>query len=124
MALIVAPAVISAGRPWIWILDRSCSCTAVRYLRLVGLIGTLVRLGGSSRRLVHSLLGPGPVTGTSGVMHRPPVGHYSITASSRSRPQSTSCTTSVSRAALRAGPSSLFSSPHVFPSRQIDLAQA
>ena len=72
MALVVAPAVVSARRPWIRVLDRGCSCTAVRYLGLVGLVGTLVRLAGSSRRLVHSLLGPGPVTGATGVMHRPP----------------------------------------------------
>lgn len=76
MALVVAPAVVSAGRPWIRVLDRGCSCTAVRYLGLVGLVGALVRLAGSSRRLVHSLLGPGPVTGATGVMHRPPVGHH------------------------------------------------
>lgn len=71
MTLVVAPAIVSARWPWIRVLYRSCSCTAIRYLRLVGLVGTLVRLATSSRCLVHPLLGSGPVTGTTGVMHRP-----------------------------------------------------
>lgn len=73
MTLVVAPAVISARWSWIRVLQCRCGRTAIRYLCLVGLEGTLVRLGTSPRRLVHSLLGPGPVTSTAGVMHRPPV---------------------------------------------------
>lgn len=70
MTLVVAPAIVSAGRAWVRVLDRGCGRAAVGYLRLVGLVRALVRLAGGSRRLVHPLLGTGPVTGSAGVMHR------------------------------------------------------
>lgn len=71
MTLVVAPGIISAGRAWVRVLDRGRGRTAVGYLGLVGLVRALVRLAGRSlRRLVHPLLGTGPVTGSAGVMHR------------------------------------------------------
>lgn len=64
MALIVAPAVVAAGRPWIRVLRRYRGRAAVRDLRLVGLVGTLVGLD-RPRSLVHALLRPAAVTGAA-----------------------------------------------------------
>lgn len=84
MAFVVAPAVVAAGRPWVRVLRRYRGRAAVRDLRLVGLVGTLVRLD-RSRSLVHALLRSAAVTGAAtpgaatpadaatdaaGVMHR------------------------------------------------------
>lgn len=115
MTLVVAPAIISAGRAWVRVLDRGCGRTAVGYLRLVGLVRALVRLAGCSRRLVHPLLGTGPVTGSAGVMHRTSRPFTSPreprSLHRRANERSTPRTTSSLAAAPRAGPSSLFTAP-------------
>jgi len=64
MALVIAPAVVAAGRPWIRILRRYRGRAAVRDLCLVGFVGTLFGLG-RSRDLVHTFLRPTAVTGAA-----------------------------------------------------------
>lgn len=129
MTLVVAPAIISAGRAWVRVLDRGCGRTAVGYLRLVGLIRALVRLAGCSRRLVHPLLGTGPVTGSAGVMHRTSRPFTSPreprSLHRRANQRSTPRTTSLLAAAPRAGPSSLFTAPRrAHHPRRPDLTRA
>lgn len=129
MTLVVAPAIISAGRAWVRVLDRGCGRTAVGYLRLVGLVRALVRLAGCSRRLVHPLLGTGPVTGSAGVMHRTSRPFTSPreprSLHRRANQRSTPRTTSLLAAAPRAGPSSLFTAPRrAHHPRRPDLTRA
>lgn len=71
MTFVVAPAVVAAGRTWVWILRRYRGRAAIRYLRLIGFVGTLVGLG-RSWDLVHTLLRSATAAATAAarVMHR------------------------------------------------------